>query len=71
MLARRSQYEMTAETLQAAVKELESRFLNSPGPPDWVIQHPRSGEECHDKKRPRPLTEASFLWEHLFHGVIP
>ena len=29
-------------------------------------------KESNDKKSgPAPLTEPPFLWEHLFHGVIP
>lgn len=75
MLARRSQLarDDSPETLQAAVKELESRFLPELARlRDWLVQHPCPGKESNDKKSgPAPLTEPPFLWEHLFHGVIP
>ena len=47
MLARRSQLarDDSPETLQAAVKELESRFLPELARlRDWLVQHPCSGE---------------------------
>ena len=72
MLARRSQLarDDSPETLQAAVKELESRFLPASG--IGLSSIPVPGKESNDKKSgPAPLTEPPFLWEHLFHGVIP
>ena len=50
MLARRSQLarDDSPETLQAAVKELESRFLPELARlRDWLVQHPCSGERKH------------------------
>lgn len=76
MLARRSQLarDDSPETLQAAVKELESRFLPELARlRDWLVQQALfRGKKAMDKKSgPAPLTEPPFLWEHLFHGVIP
>ena len=65
MLARRSQLarDDSPETLQAAVKELESRFLPELARlRDWLVQHPCSGEiKQLQKKRPRPLDGASLF----------